>query len=602
MTAISDRKLHYIFKIMKKLLPALLVLLLSFASCKKEQPSAPTSATTPSTKKDTTTTTTGTTITTQAPPAISSISSSVVTAGKSVALSGTNLPTSATGVSVLFNGVAANIQFILKSGIGVIVPVTTSGNIKVVIDKDTLAGPAYTYVDAPVVTGMTPTTVSTGSVVTITGTNLMASGYTTTVSFTNVPAVIQSITATEIKAVVPKTTNGTALITTAPGITAWTPQFNYISPELLKPYVSGNVTLTSQADVDAFAGMNKGKQLQITGDLNIQGPDITSVAGLSNITSVSGRIYLFGDRALTDAPFLNTINNAGTLYIVDCGFTSLSFNSLNSFSGIFYLNDLNKLSHISFTGLTTPASVSISNTPLLTDLSFLQNITSIGGIFLKYGGATELNMNKLTSAGIIDIYGCDFKTINMRSLTSITSTEGLSLRNSPSISNLEFTALTSITGKLTLSSSNVTDMKGFSSLKSAGSLALFSNPSLSDLKGLANLTTLTSPALGTSVSFGVVLNGIDIELNPKLTSLAGLQNVSTVPIITITRNTMLNDFCPLKGPVNILKNTPAYSYRAQKQQLDMIVYYTSTMPALALNQNGSYATTQDALAAVALCQ
>ena len=90
-----------------------------------------------------------------------------------------------------------------------------------------------------------------------------------------VAAVVQSTSATEIKATVPVTNSGNVTVTVN-NQTITGPAFTFISP--LVPYISGDVRLNTQADVDAFVALNKGKQLQIIGSLNIGNPssDITS--------------------------------------------------------------------------------------------------------------------------------------------------------------------------------------------------------------------------------------------------------------------------------------------------------------------------------------
>ena len=54
------------------------------------------------------------------------------------------------------------------------------------------------------------------------------------------------------------------------------PVFTYVDLDLTAPYVNGDVALKTQADVDAFVALNKGKELQITGSLVIGGSDVTS--------------------------------------------------------------------------------------------------------------------------------------------------------------------------------------------------------------------------------------------------------------------------------------------------------------------------------------
>lgn len=471
---------------------------------------------------------------------------------------------------------------------------------------DTTAGQQST---TPVsITGVSPSNGTSGTVVTLTGTNFGTSTTGISVLFNGKAGTVQSVMATEIKVVVPVTTTGLITLTVGSQTIAG-PQFTYLSPILTAPYVSGDVTLTTQAAVDAFVAINKGRKLQISGDLSIVGDDITSVSGLSNITSVSGKIFFFNDNALTDAPFLNTITTVGDIYVEFSGFTSLSFNNLNSFSGKIYFQGLSKLSRVSFSGLTTSKGVLISSCPLLTDLSFLSNIKSTDGISIDNIGATKITMDNLVTTGGIYIAACqNLGTISFTSLTNITGTSisSLNITICPSLSSLNFSSLTLIAGKLTLSTTNLTDLDGFNSLKDLGSLTVYNNPALINFHGLESLTTFSSPAIGIGLSNDLKtrLGGIYINGNVKLTSLTGLQNVTTVPIININGNDGLGNFCSLKTPITTLSTLADYSYKYTPSCCDLPIGYTraTSIPALTLVTNSNYKTTPDALAAVALCK
>jgi hypothetical protein len=465
---------------------------------------------------------------------ITGISPATGTSGAIVTITGTNFSPSASGLKVEFNGVAGTVLSVNLTEIKVAVPVTTSGNITLTISGQTIQGPVFTYT-IPTVTGLLPTSGTPGTLVTITGTNFVPSASGVKVLFNGVAAAVQSVSATEIKATVPVTNSGNVTVTIN-GQTITGPAFTYISP--LVPYISGDVRLNSQADVDAFVALNKGRQLQITGSLSIGNPnsDITSLSGLANITSVSGNLILY-------------------------------------------------------------------NCPLLTDLSFLNHITSAGAISFSSLAVTTITMDNLSSVtGSLNITSC--KNLNDISFKSLANTGGLNIYSCSQLSNMNFSTLSSVSGRLTVWFTNLTDLNSFSTLQTAGSISIYSNPVLSSLHGLARLTTLSLPAIaaGTSSSAATRVNGIYIAYNPKLTSLTGLQNVTTVPIIYISDNSNLNDFCPLKTPINTLSTWPAYKYTANSSNSGSSPFVTASRPALTLINNGSYATTLNALAAIALCK
>ncbi|RYE27305.1 MAG: hypothetical protein EOP45_01700 [Sphingobacteriaceae bacterium] len=442
-------------------------------------------------------TVTGPAFTYAIPITVTGISPSTVTAGTIVTLSGTNFGTSTAGASVLFNGSAGTVQSVTETAIKVVVPSTTSGNVIVGVNGQTVAGPAFTYENATVA-GISPSIVSAGAIVTISGTNFGTSTAGLRVLFNGVAGTIQSVTPSEIKAVVPVTTSGTVTITIA-GQNLTGPAFTYTSNSpLTAPYTSGNVTLTTQAEVDAFVLLNKGRQLQINGSLNISGNDMTSVAGLSNITSVSGTLSIGACPLLTDVSFLNSITSAGSLSVQNSAVNKIAVDRLTGSIGSIIISSCKNLISVSLKSITGVTSKSI--------------------------------------VGSIRITACEL------------------------LSGVDFSSLSSNEGGLFISGTAIADLSGFSSLQTSGSLTLSGNPSLVNFHGLEQLTALTLPVF-TGVLAANVINGIYINNNVKLTSLNGLQNLKTVPIARIITNAMLNDFCPLKTVINTLSKLPAYSYR-----------------------------------------
>ncbi len=474
---------------------------------------------------------------------------------------------------------------------------------------------------------LSPATVSQGTIVTLSGTNFGTNASLLTVLFNGKIAPIQSVTATELKVKVPLTTSGAVAIITSSALTFSGPSFTYVSsPAFIEPYLGGDIYLNSQADVDAFATVNQGKQLKITGNLNIgptifAGNEIISLSGLSNITSVSGNVSINNLKLLTEAPFLNTMTAAGGISIMNSGLVKLSFNNLKSFSGNLIMSLLSNLTDVSFNGLTLVNNLYIASCPLLKDLSFLSNVTSAGSIYLYALGATAITMDHLTKITqdnlailvptnlTIAVPGGltigSFANVNHISFKSLTAVSGrLYISLSQQLSHLNFDSLISISDKLTLAGTNLADMSDFRALQYLGALSLTANPVLMNLHGLEHLATLNSPAIdprSSSSSPAIRFGGNYLENNAKLNSLSGLQSITTVPIVYISGNPMLNDLCPLKILINMLSTAPDYSYRIPSTQV-YDVYVSTSTPALTLTKNNTYTTTQDALAAVALCK
>jgi hypothetical protein len=131
---------------------------------------------------------------------------------------------------------------------------------------------------------------------------------------------------------------------------------------------------------------------------------------------------------------------------------------------------------------------------------------------------------------------------------------------------------------------------------------LKSNPLLGNIQGLAQLTTLILPSINgdvhlaagpysTFLGLEAELGGVTIESNPALTSLAGLQNITIIPVAYILLNQSPNDFCPFKASINGLSTMKDYDYTYIDDPEGMT--YQRNLPALTLINNGNSAITQD---------
>jgi hypothetical protein len=325
------------------------------------------------------------------------------------------------------------------------------------------------------------------------------------------------------------------------------------------------------------------------------------------ITSISGKLSFNYTPALTDAPFLNTLTQAGSISLVYSALQELNLNGLQNFTGSLYLSSATKLTRISFNALASLGYVSIYNSPLLTDMAFVRDVTAIGSVSLTYTGVTSLNLDNVRTISSLAFSNCSKLTsVSMKSLANATGTNisGITISQCPALTNANFDALETVAGKLTISGTAITDMNGFASLVNAGGLTLIGNPALADLQGLMRLSNITLPGITSAATAGsVTFNGVDIENNPKLASLNGLQNISSLPLLTLRNNASLNDFCPFKKQMLALSTLPAYTYKYTPCCDFPIGYYkTGTRAALGLATNSNYATAQDVLDALSLCK
>ncbi len=192
-----------------------------------------------------------------ATPTISAISPNHGSAGSSVTLTGTNL-TGATSVS--FNGhVAFSFSVASATQIDAVVPGNaTTGTIQVTTPNGSTTSPTFTVDPAlpPTIASFTPGTLSSGAVVTLTGTNFVGASQ---VQFNGVQATSFSVDSnTQIRATAPATVSAGVLTVTTPGGTATST--NYA------------VNLSVQAQVLMNTGFENASPLIWKGDTGIISP------------------------------------------------------------------------------------------------------------------------------------------------------------------------------------------------------------------------------------------------------------------------------------------------------------------------------------------
>lgn len=129
--------------------------------------------------------------------------------------------------------------------------------------------------------------------------------------------------------------------------------------------IEGDISLTTQAEVDSFSGTS------ITGSLYIKGNDITDLTPLSSLTSVGDDLEIGNNAALTTLDGLNNINSVGyNLVVIDNPV-------LTNLDGLI---NVTSVGHI----------LEVRYNDTLTTLDGLSNITSVGSN-LSVNGNSSLN-------------------------------------------------------------------------------------------------------------------------------------------------------------------------------------------------------------------
>ena len=171
------------------------------------------------------------------------------------------------------------------------------------------------------------------------------------------------------------------------GIMAWSGDL--IFEVLLEQSVcEGDVTLTSQAEVDAF------NCTEVTGSLTISGSDIINLQALSSLKTIRGGLFIENNNLLSS---LDGLQVQGVLSDI-----SLSNNSK--------LTNIDALNFIEGIGL----SLTINQNPLLTDINAFAQIKSLRFVTISQNEALQ----------------------NVNGLQSLTTVRGITIKDNPSLLNI----------------------------------------------------------------------------------------------------------------------------------------------------------------------
>ncbi|MBK8601009.1 MAG: T9SS type A sorting domain-containing protein [Flavobacterium sp.] len=307
-----------------------------------------------------------------------------------------------------------------------------------------------------------------------------------------------------------------------------------------------SVTLSSQAAVNNFAtnypgdstfdsitiggsditNLNGLSQVtDVTGDLFITTPSInnsplTDISGLNNLITVGGRLTLFNLKFLNATNLFPNLREVGSgvngdgLFIV--GFTPANisgFNALFNVSGdLAVQNTIYLVTLTGFNALTKVKPLSSNNQAMLyfSNNRALTNINGFGilnEISWDYFFINNPSLVALPNTPLLTIIG---KTLTINKCHSLVNFNG--------INNLT----TIINGNLNISQNdNLSSLDGLDSLSICYGIGISSCPSLVDITALSSLTTFNE------VSNRAIVN---ISDNSSLSSLTGLDNINGATI------------------------------------------------------------------------
>src|SRR5690606_16612386 len=122
----------------------------------------------------------------------------------------------------------------------------------------------------------------------------------------------------------------------------WAGPFSFTTLPQCPP---GDVSLTSQTEVDAFA-TNYPNCTEVSGNLTIQGANITDLTPLSNLTSVGGFLRIYSNSNLTNLDGLSNLTSVE-------GFLQILYNSsLTNLDGLSNLTSVEGFLRIETSSIT----------------------------------------------------------------------------------------------------------------------------------------------------------------------------------------------------------------------------------------------------------
>ncbi len=380
-----------------------------------------------------------------------------------------------------------------------------------------------------------------------------------------------------------------------------------------------NITLTTQAEVDAFLATS------VAGDLTVEGPDIDDLSPLGSITEIGGSLTIKNNSGLTSISGFNSLNTVTDVNIFQNNSLSqlTGFGSLTSVGTLFLTNNtslanlsgfgsLNTIDRLHILGSDLERIDGFGNLSSINTLVNVQNNSDLCGCevlapALENSPPPSSSINLSNSVICSSTSGCNSvseiissycsQDLNLSSQAEVdaffcTSVSGdLTIESLFQISDLSgLSGLESVGGDLIIRNiNNLTSLSGLEDLESiGGNLVLSFLPGVSDFSALDNLLSVNNVTLeflnGTTdldvlnslTSAGNILirlnssietvsgfgslesaNTINVRQNPSLLNLAGFDGVTSLANVIIEQNNSL-DNCVFVAPL-LLATTPIFA-------------------------------------------
>lgn len=325
-----------------------------------------------------------------------------------------------------------------------------------------------------------------------------------------------------------------------------------------------------------------GGYVHITGHKGLQ-----DISALSQLTTIGGELKIFNNLILENLDGLESLESVG-------GYLDIQWND-----NIKDISALRNLSHVggsievdgndvlqTLGGFMSDIdylekSLSITNNPLLTELTGIESLDSVGGYLSIRGNAM---LNKISTLTDLQVVGGGLTIQDNPSLTSLEGLENLrEVRANLTIQNNDTLATASGLQNLSyvrnyLRISGNEQLKSFAAMDKLieveGDLFIYDNPSLEHFDGLRGLHTVggrlgiydndTLLHLDELSNLRYVLGTLRITDDRNLSSITGLQNINptflnykstSTTSLTLTGNPQLSD-CQIQPICDLVERAP----------------------------------------------
>lgn len=301
--------------------------------------------------------------------------------------------------------------------------------------------------------------------------------------------------------------------------------------------VTGNLIIDDTGDSPKITDLRPLTGLTtVTGIFQVTASQLNSLAGLFNLNTV-GYLHIIGCNALTDLTGLSGLTQCTGPVVNPCScaaeqnhiqnnssLTSLAgLSNLSSVnSGVFFHNNPALQNANGLSGLThVGGALAFQDNPSLKNVQGLSNLTTVVRdlVFRRCHALKNFNgLQNLSSVGIWVVIDDNDFLKNMEGLSGLTSIGGrLWIINNDGLKNLEGLSNLSSVGQEVWLENNaiIKNLEGLSSLTSAGGIIVFFNPQIKNVDGISGLTSVGN-------------GGLNFWLNPALQDVSAISNITTV--------------------------------------------------------------------------